>query len=651
MRTLQTLARGLLVSLAIAATAQSPSPSAVGWLRYGIPPDPPRYHDMPHAVVLLGDGSGHAAPEEETAADELDRGLGHMVAGTDVLLRRIDPRNDAIILGTPDSLRRARLGRVAGTWKDKPLPEEGFRIVHLRSGIRQWWVLEGGSPRAELYAAFRFAAMVAEDRQLPDELMESPHLPLRAVALEGAAQDDAILRQYGRLMASVGINGVVIDANKAAMQRVLRPFGIRVWSSTADLERERNLRVENGTLPNAPLSGIAAAITQNGPVVASLELIPGGLRQQVTPIRAWGETLQAPGPHPGPGGVVGTLPGDVVLPLLDQPLLQANLFAFGRTAWNPQADPAATLDDWARETFGDDARVFGVAKSIVLNGETAYAQVTSPMGLPRLGSARGPDPANAARYGGKPIADRQFIGVDRSPAAADAANTPAHSLLLLHRLPYTAKRSDGRTIAESLYDDAFTGATTSINAVDAWDETKPLLDLERWQPVHAFLDESARRSEIWRDAVTAWLFRVSGIPDALGYAGRHPDRTEAETMTLTGYKSAMTEENESASGGAYVTCTTAADCTAATKFKGEANVYRIETGYFDAETTPQRYTLRVNGDVRATWISVARQAAPGGESAARHVLNGVRLHAGDTVEVRSPGPLDFLEISRDPRWN
>lgn len=660
-RVLGTVVGGLLLGLGLQALAQTPSPSAVGWLRYAIPPDPPRYHDMPHAVVLLGDGTGHAAPEEETAADELDRGLGHMVAGTDVLLRHIDPRNDAIILGTPDSLRRARLGRIAHGWTDRPVPEEGFRIVHLREGIRQWWVLEGGSPRAEMYAAFRFAALVAEDRQLPGEWDESPQVGLRAVAFQGDAPDDAVLRQYGRLLASVGINGVVVHGTTAEAQRILRLFGIRVWGSTEELERERAIRVLPGMLPGAPLSGLAPVGASAGPFVATFDVLPGGLRQQVTPIQAWAQAVKALQPRLRAGGALGTLPADAVMPLLDQPLLQANLFAFGRTVWNPDAARASTLDDWARQTFGDDARIFGVGKDIVVGGEAAYRDVTSPMGLPRLGTERGPSPTASGRYGGRAVADRQAIGADLlgsgmalAPAYAAAGNPadcPAEWLLLLHREPYGFRRKDGRTVAESMYDAVFTGASANINAVDAWDETRPLLDAERWQPVHDLLEETARRAEIWRDAVAAWLYRTSGIADALGYAGRHPGRTEAEAMTLTGYKAALTEQTEAASGGAYVACSATGDCTAATQFTGEANVYRVETGYFDADHAAQRFTLRVNGAVRATWTSAVRGAGPGGETAARFVQNGVRLTPGDTVEVRSNGPLDFVEITRDPRWN
>ncbi|HEY9137372.1 MAG TPA: hypothetical protein VIM67_03805, partial [Terriglobus sp.] len=172
----------------------------------------------------------------------------------------------------------------------------------------------------------------------------------------------------------------------------------------------------------------------------------------------------------------------------------------------------------------------------------------------------------------------------------------------------------------------------------------------RWMPVHLLLQDSARRAEIWREAVTDWLLRVTGVPDTLGFAGKHAGRIEAESMALTGYREVLTEEKEAASNGAYVACSLS-DCAAHTEFRGEANVYRIEVGYFDASTTPKRFVLRINGAVVDTWMSLPRGAAPGGISAERFVRNGVRLKPGDRVEVHSSGPLDFVEITRDPRWN
>ena len=37
---------------------------------------------------------------------------------------------------------------------------------------------------------------------------------------------------------------------------------------------------------------------------------------------------------------------------------------------------------------------------------------------------------------------------------------------------------------------------------------------------------------VWRDAINDWFHRISGIADAKGRVGNHPDRIEAESMLL-----------------------------------------------------------------------------------------------------------------------
>jgi hypothetical protein len=783
---LQRRVAGLLAGAALgvaAAGAQTP----VGWLRYGIPPDPPRYHDMPHAVVLLGDAAGKAAPEEDEAADELDRGLGHMVAGTDSLLHRFDPRLDAIVLGTTEALHRTRLGRSLPGWTEKTLPEEGFRIVHLRRGMRHWWILQGGSPRAELYAAYRFAALVAEDQQLPDELIETPAFTLRAVDLCTTCGDEAALSQvmngleserHGalpRLLASTGINAVILDAPAAKAGNLaarLRPSGIRVWlrvpsqtteeeverlasqlpglgglvlqvpastdkaQLTADVARanawarllhrhgagvvladalgaplvfageraslspeERAAVLRGGLEPNVVVSGLASSrlLALAGLGSANFGLLPGDLQAAVFPIvpvtgvrdvafpaAAWKSTLETPERgasgdttlvrtlQPG-GGMIGTLSVIDAAAMLRQPLLAANLYAFGRMTWNPALTPDTIAEEWARQTWGDDARIFGVAQNILMVSAEAFGNASAPFGLPVLGDA-GPDPARAASANGLPgvpLADGHAIGTDRSatgtgetkryPASFaamldDPSQCPDRWLLALHRVPYTATMRSGKTLAQAFYDAHFAGAVQASNAVDAWESIQDLVDVERYAAVHKLLDEAEKRAEIWRESTTEWMARVSGVPDASGFAGSHAGRIEAETMETVRYASQRTAEPEDASEGGVSVCH-GVECSMTTRFHGEENVYRVEVGYFDERAGTADFELRVNGAVRGRWSSIARGAEPGGATAERFIVNGIRLKGNDRVEILAvphdgaQAALDFVEITRDPRWN
>ena len=49
------------------------------------------------------------------------------------------------------------------------------------------------------------------------------------------------------------------------------------------------------------------------------------------------------------------------------------------------------------------------------------------------------------------------------------------------------------------------------------------------------LEYQAAHAIVWRDAVVNWFHKESGIPDAQGRVGFHPNRVEAEDMQLSGY--------------------------------------------------------------------------------------------------------------------
>lgn len=773
--------------------------STVGWLRYAIPPDPPRYHGLPHAVVLLGNGAGEVAPEEEAAADELDRGLGHMVAGTDVVLHRFDLRQDAIILGTTEALHRARIGHHLHGWTEKPLPEEGFRIVHLRRGIREWYVLQGGSPRAELWAAFRFAALVAEDQQLPEELIDTPQLSLRALDLGpaesavslllGASQSNAANaparpKGFVRLLASTGLNALLVNSSSnevlTQIADLLRPYGLRLWVSTQNnlaasttgtipnlggiairmaphpsaaefkltvdaanasarllartggtvlledalgepmqkpappsgnapslpleqrvallRELESNVVLSSAaTLPYAVFAGLASphfGLLPAQPQTASLDVLPLGTGSLAYPAQAWSSVLHTMergsrgeaalasllrGPEFAQTrtGLVSHLSAQQAAIMLEQPLLLANLYAFGRLAWSPALTPEAITEEWARQTWGDDMRAHGVASSILLASAAATVQAGAPLGFPWLfDDAGNPSPARATDLFvvGKPMADKSGVGADRSVRGtdelalypdtqkarlADPVQSPPQTLLLLHHLPWRHALPDGHSVAQHLYDASFAGAATAANNVDAWEGTLSLIDPARYTVVHDFLLRVAQHASIAREVFTEWVQRTSGVPDLLGFVGSHAGRTEAEATTLTGYRVRQSTA-EAASGAADVTCHEAEACAATMTFHGEENVYRITVGYKD-EHLRGSFELLVNGERKASWQEKATQyGEPGGSASAaleRFVANGVRLRTNDAVVIRShPGrggetPLDFLEITRDPRWN
>ena len=441
-----------------------------------------------------------------------------------------------------------------------------------------------------------------------------------------------------------------------------------------------------------PLAGLASAsfgLLPGVPQAAMFDLLPVRSDDLAYPLPAWQRAMLTPerglhgdvslsevlraGSEAVHGGVLGRLTTARAAELLQQPLLQANLYAFGRFAWSSTADAANVTEEWSRQTWGDDARVHAVATNILMRSAAAYTSNSSPFGLPSLADAEGdPDPARAAEAhgtGGKPLADALGIGTDRTEHGTDeiaaypdsfaaklaAAETcPEEWVLAVHRLPYANPMSGGKTPAQAFYDAHFAGAAQAANAMDAWESTRSLVDESRYATVHAALEEAAHQAEIWRETTTEWLQRVSGVRDALGFVGSHPGRIHADAMELQGYtlqRSGQPEEH------AAVLLCGAATCSARVSFPGAANVYRVEIGYLREGSAD--FQLRVNGVVRARWTG--RTAPPAdalhAQGAERYIANGIALKPGDTVEVDavphdgSRAPLQFVEITRDPRWN
>ena len=65
-------------------------------------------------------------------------------------------------------------------------------------------------------------------------------------------------------------------------------------------------------------------------------------------------------------------------------LSQANLYGFGRLAWNPDLSAQQIIDEWTRLTFGTDPKTVETINSIQLTSWRTYENYTGPLGLQTL---------------------------------------------------------------------------------------------------------------------------------------------------------------------------------------------------------------------------------------------------------------------------
>jgi len=411
-----------------------------------------------------------------------------------------------------------------------------------------------------------------------------------------------------------------------------------------------------------------------------------------------GALAPAEAPCPGPasgGGMVGVA-GIGRDRWLSSPLALANLYAFGRLAWDPNLSPSRIADEWTLQTISTDPQVVSTVENMFMQSWPAYESYTGPLGLQTLtditGSHYGPNIESSERngWGQWHDADAQGVGKDRTVATGsgyasqyppelaqlyeDPATTPDDLLLFFHHVPYTYRLHNGKTVIQYLYDGHYQGAAQAAEFVKNWQALQPKIDPSLYADVLARLEYQAGHAIVWRDAVVQYFHKLSGIPDAQGRAGNFPGRLEAEDARLTGYQIIDVHPWEDASRGKAVLCqgTTSVvpnasqtdsvalapeaghTCTAQWTWTGAAGTYNIAIQYFDLQGGAAKFTLLVNGQPVSNWTADASLPSthPDGDNSTRKTVTSIDLKTGDTIEIKGepdgsdPAALDYIELRR-----
>jgi alpha-glucuronidase len=355
-------------------------------------------------------------------------------------------------------------------------------------------------------------------------------------------------------------------------------------------------------------------------------------------------------------------------------LSQANLYGFGRLAWNPDLTAEKIVDEWTHMTFGDNSKVVGTVNSIQLTSWRTFENYTGPLGLQTLtditGNHYGVNVEASERngWGQWHRADEQGVGMDRTaatgtgfigqyrPAVAklyeNIETCPDELLTFMHHVPYTFKLHSGKTVIQHIYDSHYEGADEVADYVKQWRTLAGTVDEQRYKEVLAQLEYQSGQAVVWRDAVTNWFQKASGVEDAQGRVGKYPGRYEAESMTLEGYTARDIMPWEDASGGKAVGCAVAAGCTATMRFDGAAGWYTINIQYFDSNDGASKFRVLVGKQVVDQWTASDRLPTRrmDSTSSARRVISGIALRQGDEIRIEGvpdkteQAGLDYVEI-------
>jgi alpha-glucuronidase len=379
--------------------------------------------------------------------------------------------------------------------------------------------------------------------------------------------------------------------------------------------------------------------------------------------------------HRPTGGFVAVVNVGMNANWLGHPLAMANLYGYGRLAWNPNLDAKTVAEEWTRLTFGNDATVVRTIKFMLASSWTLYESYTGPLGAGTLtdilGSHFGPGVESSERngWGQWHRADHDGIGMDRTAATGTGYvdqyrapvakmyespnSTPDELLLFFHHVPYTYVLRSGKTVIQHIYDSHYAGAQLAAGFVNQWQTLKGRVDEHRYEEVLRRLEFQAGHAIVWRDAVCNWFFQISGIPDQRGRVGQYPDRVEAEAMQLEGYVPFDVIPRETASGGKAIECAPpAAMCSATFRFEGAAGGYEMDVEYFDQNNGKSKFRVLLGDRVVDEWIADEDLPAtkPGGDSSTRRRIVGLTLRPGDNIRIEGVpdgeerAPLDYVEI-------
>ena len=200
---------------------------------------------------------------------------------------------------------------------------------------------------------------------------------------------------------------------------------------------------------------------------------------------------------------------------------QANWYAFGRLAWNPNLTSEQIAEEWLGLTF--NASNNEALKSMMLRSREACVDYMMPIGLHHIfafDEHYGPEPDGYnphVPYEWCPVyyhkANNDSIGFNRTHTGSNATaqyrepyctlydniNTcPERYLLWFHRVPWSYRLKSGRTVLEEMDFRYARGVKEVEDFIRIWNEAKPNIDEQRWQEVDARLQHQLENAKEWQ---------------------------------------------------------------------------------------------------------------------------------------------------------
>lgn len=210
---------------------------------------------------------------------------------------------------------------------------------------------------------------------------------------------------------------------------------------------------------------------------------------------------------------------------------QANWYAFGRLAWNPELTSEEIAREWLRLTFSSDAAFVDTMTDVMMRSREACVDYMMPLGLHHIfkfDHHYGPEPDGfKAEYPLEwcPVyyhrADSVGVGFDRTVATGSGATRqyrepyasqyeniktcPEEYLLWFHHVAWNHRMKSGLTLWQELCRHYQHGVDEVDRMVMTWRRMRPYVDDRRWQEVDDRLAHQAENAREWRDVCLGYF--------------------------------------------------------------------------------------------------------------------------------------------------
>ena len=203
---------------------------------------------------------------------------------------------------------------------------------------------------------------------------------------------------------------------------------------------------------------------------------------------------------------------------------QANWYAYGRLAWDPDLSAEDIAREWIGQTFDADSTFTTAVTDIMMTSREACVDYMMPLGLHHIfmfDHHYGPEPQGfKAEYPLEwcPVyyhnASKDGIGFDRTQKSGSGATAqyrqpyaqlyenistcPEQYLLWFHHLPWDYRMNNGMTLWENICKRYDEGVRMTHLYRTAWSGLRYAVDSQRWKEVDERLAEQTRSAEEWR---------------------------------------------------------------------------------------------------------------------------------------------------------